>query len=68
MFLFAFITKETLNNDIRIFSHNKSIYIELIKIIMDAIVSTDRERAVMINRFYFYYYIFTGGFFVSDLR
>jgi len=31
--MFAFITKETLNNDVRIFSRHKSMYIKLIKII-----------------------------------
>jgi len=30
--MFAFITKETLNNDVRIFSRHKSMYIKLIKI------------------------------------
>ena len=39
----AFITKGTLNYDVRIFSHYKSMYIKLIRIIMDAIVSPENQ-------------------------
>ena len=39
----AFITQETLNYDVRIFSHYKSMYIKLIRIIMDAIVSPENH-------------------------
>jgi hypothetical protein len=41
--MFALITQETLNNDVRIFSHYKSMYIKLIRIIMDAIVSPENQ-------------------------
>ena len=43
--MFAFITKETLNNNILIFPHHKSMKIELIKIIMDVIVSPKKEQS-----------------------
>jgi hypothetical protein len=58
--MFDFITKVTLNNDILIFVHHKSMNIKLIQIIMDA--SQSRDRAVIWNRFCFYFYNFPVGF------
>ena len=47
--MFDFITKVTLNNDILIFVHHKSMNIKLIQIIMDAIVSPEIEQSFGID-------------------